>query len=84
MKQAMNVFKRIMAVLALISMAVFVVSVLAQVAFDELKGQPALSMIPMSCFLMFGLLSLATNWLMKLREKKIKEWEAAQKARTEE
>ena len=73
----MTLAKKILAVLALISMAVFVVCIFLTIFVESLHGNPAVLMIPLSCFLMFGLLSLGINWLMKLRDEKRREMEAA-------
>ena len=71
----MTLVKKILAVLALISMAVFVVCILLSLFVESMHGKPAVMMIPLTCFLMFGLLSLGINWLMKLRDEARKEQE---------
>lgn len=72
----MDMLKRILAILALISMAVFVVAVLVLLFTGQLAAQPGWIYAPLTCFLMFGLTSLLINWLMKRAEEARKKQEA--------
>ena len=60
-----DTIKRILAVLALISAAVFVVAVIILTITGQLAAQPGWIYGSMSVFLMLGLLSLLINWLQK-------------------
>lgn len=65
--------KKVLAVLALLCMAAFILSILVLIVTGQMQEKMSLVMIPLSLFLMFGLLALAINWLMKLREEKLRE-----------
>ena len=60
-----DTIKRILAILALISAAVFVVTVIILTVTSQLAAQPGWIYGSMSVFLMLGLLSLLINWLQK-------------------
>ena len=60
-----DTIKRILAILALISAAVFVVAVIILTIIGQLATQPGWVYGSMSVFLMLGLLSLLINWLQK-------------------
>ncbi|MBP3453853.1 MAG: hypothetical protein J6M20_09060 [Clostridia bacterium] len=60
-----DTIKRILAILALISAAVFVVAVIILTITGQLAAQPGWIYGSMSVFLMLGLLSLLINWLQK-------------------
>lgn len=60
-----DTIKRILAILALISAAVFVVAVIILTITGQLATQPGWIYGSMSVFLMLGLLSLLINWLQK-------------------
>ena len=60
-----DTIKRILAILALISAAVFVVAVITLTITGQLAAQPGWIYGSMSVFLMLGLLSLLINWLQK-------------------
>lgn len=60
-----NTIKRILAVLALLSAAVFVVAVVVLLIAGTLQEQMVWVYAPMACFLMLGLTSLLINWLQK-------------------
>ena len=60
-----DTIKRILAILALISAAVFVVAVIILTITGQLATQPGWIYGSMSVFLMLGLLSLLVNWLQK-------------------
>ena len=60
-----NTIKRILAVLALLSAAVFVVAVVVLLIAGTLREQMVWVYAPMACFLMLGLTSLLINWLQK-------------------
>ena len=61
----LNKIKRILAVLALLSAAVFVVAVIALLIAGTLQEQMVWVYGPMACFLMLGLTALFINWLQK-------------------
>ena len=61
----LNKIKRILAVLALLSAAVFVVAVIGLLIAGTLQEQLAWVYGPMACFLMLGLTALLINWLQK-------------------
>ena len=61
----LNKIKRILAVLALLSAAVFVVAVIGLLIAGTLQEQMAWVYGPMACFLMLGLTPLFINWLQK-------------------
>lgn len=60
-----NTIKRILAVLALLSAAVFVAAVVVLLITGTLQEQMVWVYAPMACFLMLGLTSLLINWLQK-------------------
>lgn len=60
-----NTIKRILAVLALLSAAVFVAAVVVLLIAGTLQEQMVWVYAPMACFLMLGLTSLLINWLQK-------------------
>ena len=60
-----DTIKRILAILALSSAAVFVVAVIILTITGQLAAQPGWIYGPMSVFLMLGLTSLLINWLQK-------------------
>lgn len=60
-----DTIKRILAILALISAAVFVAAVIILTITGQLATQPGWIYGSMSVFLMLGLLSLLINWLQK-------------------
>ena len=60
-----NTIKRILAVLALLSVAVFVAAVVVLLIAGTLQEQMVWVYAPMACFLMLGLTSLLINWLQK-------------------
>ena len=60
-----NTIKRILAVLALLSAAVFVAAVVVLLIAGTLQEQMVWVYAPMACFLMLGLNSLLINWLQK-------------------
>ena len=60
-----NTIKRILAVLALLSAAVFVAAVVVLLIAGTLQEQMVWVYAPMACFLMRGLTSLLINWLLK-------------------
>ena len=60
-----NTIKRILAVLALLSAAVFVAAVVVLLIAGALQEQMVWVYAPMACFLMLGLTSLLINWLQK-------------------
>ena len=60
-----NTIKRILAVLALLSAAVFVAAVAVLLIAGTLQEQMVWVYAPMACFLMLGLTSLLINWLQK-------------------
>lgn len=60
-----NTIKRILAVLALLSAAVFVAAVVVLLVAGTLQEQMVWVYAPMACFLMLGLTSLLINWLQK-------------------
>lgn len=57
--------KRILAILALLSAAVFVVAVIVLTVMGQLSQQMGWVYGPMSVFLMLGLTALLINWLQK-------------------
>jgi len=57
--------KRILAILALISAAVFVVAVIVLTITGQLAAQSGWVYGPMTVFLMLGLTALFINWLQK-------------------
>ena len=61
----LNKIKRILAVLALLSAAVFVAAVVVLLIAGTLQEQMVWVYAPMACFLMLGLTSLLINWLQK-------------------
>ena len=60
-----NQIKRILAILALISAAVFIVAVIVLAVTGQLFTQSGWIYGPMTIFLMLGLTSLFINWLQK-------------------
>ena len=60
-----NTIKRNLAVLALLSAAVFVAAVVVLLIAGTLQEQMVWVYAPMACFLMLGLTSLLINWLQK-------------------
>ena len=61
----LNKIKRILAVLALLSAAMFVVAVIALLIAGTLQEQMVWVYGPMAFFLMLGLTALFINWLQK-------------------
>lgn len=57
--------KRILAILALLCAAVFVVAVIVLTITGQLYAQSGWIYGPMSCFLALGLTALLINWLQK-------------------
>ena len=71
--------KRILAVLGLISAAVFVVMTVYLLAAGQIAARLNLMLIPLCCFLGFGLLSLGIRWLENLKKEKLEEARAEAK-----
>ena len=71
----MNQVKKILAYLALASMAVFILAVLVMLLTGQLGQYPAWIYGPLAAFLMFGLTALLIRKLQQFAEEKRREQE---------
>ena len=74
--------KKALAWLALAAAAVFVLMTLWLIVTGQMAGNGNMVIIPLSVFLMLGLLSLGIRWLQDLKKKREKE-QAEQGAKKE-
>lgn len=64
----MNTLKRALAFAALGCFGFSVIALMVIWVTGQLQAQIAWSLVPLTAFLMFGLMSLGINWLQKLKK----------------
>ena len=64
----MNTLKRILAILALIAAAVFLVMMVYLLIVGQIRERFNLVLIPMCVFLGLGVITLAIHWLQNLKK----------------
>ena len=75
----MNTLKRVLAILALIAAAVFLVMMVYLLIVGQIQERFSLVLIPMCVFLGLGVLTLAINWLQNLKKQAQEEKASSEK-----